>query len=158
MISPVTILEKFEDLTEAHKNSLFTHINDWNNEPFDQQECDDFFKEEAHDMETLIAYIKDSGYSEETTDSNYIYNEYIITTPEFKFAVTGSSYRKDQSVCDEEMDGKVYITDLVAQKAAKAEEKAKKAVLDELKWKELFDAHTKEELFDLLKASKFPLK
>jgi len=59
---------------------------------------------------------------------------------------------------DFERDTNEITAEIVDHQTAKAQEKAKKAELDALKWKEFFDAHTKEELYELLRVSKFPFK
>lgn len=103
----------------------------------------------------------DDEFNDETVDSCYISQEYAFTTDDgkFRFSVTGSSYRKDQSVCEEEIDPTITVTDLEMQKEEKQQKKKEKVVESENQWKEFFKGKALEEILkDLQTNYKFPKK
>lgn len=122
-----------------------------------------YFEEDENysmdDFLSIIEAIRDCyDNSEESVDSDYIHNDYELTIENIKFCVTGSSYRKDHSVCDEQMGESISVTDLELEKKEKAEKKAKEKGASESKWKELFDSKSKEELFEIIKNLPYPKK
>lgn len=57
----------------------------------------------------LGEYIKEMGNYEETIDSSYIHNDYTCTIFNKMYTVRGSSYLKDQSICDEELSNEIIM-------------------------------------------------
>ena len=145
------------DNYEAFKESpYFKVLEDYVNTLFEDNEP---FIYPMADLSECIQTIRDcEDSSDETVDSDYIHNTYSLTTKNIKFEVVGSSYRKDHSVCDEEMQDYIVVIDLEAEKKEKAEKKAKEKAGAEAKWKDLFDSKSKEELFEIIKNLPFPKK
>jgi hypothetical protein len=99
---------------------------------------------------------------DETTDSCYITCTYHMTIGGWRFEVDGNSYRKDQSVCDEELDDGFAVISLEQQKKDKiSKKKAERAKSDE-KWRTLVSSvegtMEPEDVFNMLKDYKFPKK
>jgi hypothetical protein len=118
---------------------------------------------EVTTMEEVLESIRE-GYEdyEESTSSDYITCTYYTERDGWRFEVDGNSYRKDQCVCDQEMDDGFTLINLNAQKKAKEKAKnAKRAKSDE-DWRTLFssveESITPEAAFELLKDYKFPTK
>ena len=77
-----------------------------------------YYKDDADDLEMVVEFVKDyCNRSEETIDSCDITNTYYKIIEGYRFEVFGTSYRKDQSVCDQEMDQSIEIHDIEAEKA-----------------------------------------
>jgi hypothetical protein len=113
-------------------------------------------------MEDLIGVLRDIGDGEEQIDSCYITVNYESSTDDGKygFIVTGSSYRKDQSICDEEMGDDITIIDLERERIAEEEKKKAKKAQDLSKsvetWNNFFDGKSLEDLKTELLKYKFP--
>jgi hypothetical protein len=110
------------------------------------------------DIDDLIEYIRESGSSEESVDYDYIHNTYTSSTGDdkFTFEVHGSSYRKDQCICDEEIDGEVTVIDSEMLKLEKKAKKAGDATRNTGLWNTLFMEKDLEELKAELLKYKFP--
>jgi len=128
----------------------------------------EYFQEEEGEgeemtIEEVVECLRESYDDyDETTGSCYITCTYHTTIDGFRFEVDGSSYRKDQSVCDEEMGDGFSVVSLDEEKKKKEKAKnAKRAKSDE-NWREFFvkiDGYiTPEKAFELLKDYKFPTK
>ena len=76
---------------------------------------------DMEDIQDLVGFIQEAGSSEERVTYDYIYNDYSFDTHDgkFTFEVYGSSYRKDQCICDEEVDDLVVVIDKKAHKIQK---------------------------------------
>lgn len=114
-------------------------------------------KEFLNDISHLVDTIRE-GYldSKETTDSCYIYETYITDERSgFKFEVYGSSYRKDQCICDQEMSDEITVIDVEAEKKAKIKEKNNKEEKNYIDWKGFIDNATPDQLLEKLKTVKF---
>jgi hypothetical protein len=117
----------------------------------------------AETVEDIIEGIRDAWNYEETTDSCYITRSYSVTIgDEWRLEVDGNSYRKDMSVCEEEMDDGFTLTDLAKERKSKERAKnAKRAKSDE-NWRKLFSSIdgsvTPEKAFEMMKDYKFPTK
>lgn len=113
------------------------------------------------------------GETTETTDSCYINTDYVIANKDHQFTMYGSSYIKDQSICDEEMDDSIYYVNLAELREKKKAAKEVKAQSEKNKsdndWKtftkELEEANedlTDGQMYDLLieelQGYKFPTK
>ncbi len=126
----------------------------------------DFFEgDDQVDWKTiqgLADYIRccDQEMNDEEVDSCYITQEYGITTDDetFRFSVTGSSYRKDQSVCDEEIDPSITVTDLTELEKEKTLKKDKKAQENIQQWADFFKDKSFEEVKEELSKKQFPKK
>jgi hypothetical protein len=123
------------------------------------------------DIDDLQEYIKEGGDYNEEIDSSHVNNNYFMEVNGFLFECYGSQYRKDQLICDEDMDGSVYITDVVKQKEAEKKAKADKANKAKTeafkKWDNFFDeinsdlgldTETTEKLKSIMSGYKFPTK
>jgi len=55
-------------------------------------------------IKEMVDFICEAGDFEEETDYCYIHRNYSCDIGDYIFQATGSSYRKDQCVCEEEMD------------------------------------------------------
>lgn len=110
------------------------------------------------DIEELVELLRESGNSEESVDSCYIHNTYTTKTSDgkFMFVVTGSSYRKDQCVCDQEMDQDVTVTDLVLLQVEKEVKEAEASDRESKTWVSFFEGKTFEDLKSELLKYKFP--
>ena len=118
--------------------------------------------QEVETVEDIISGIQEGWDYEETTSSDYITRTFSTTIGNWQLEVDGNSYRKDQSVCDEEMDEGFTLTNLEDErKATKKAKNAKRATSDE-NWRALFssidESVTPEKAFDMLKDYKFPTK
>lgn len=106
-------------------------------------------------MVDLVELLRDySNDYEEDTDSCYITTYYRSTTKDKKYTLelVGSSYRKDQCICDEEMEPSLTITDNEAHRE-------NTILTEESKWSKMFKACTSLESlqYELVKY-KFPEK
>jgi len=112
-------------------------------------------------MEEICELIREASYDyKESTDSCYITCTYFLKIEDWKFEIDGNSYRKDQSVCDEELDDGFTLTSIEQEKKNKlSKQKADRAKSDE-SWRALLssikDNATPEEIFNTLKEYKFP--
>ncbi len=120
-------------------------------------------EDEFETVEDICYLIREAnnGY-DETTDSCYITCTYHMTIDDWRFEVDGNSYRKDQSVCDEELeDGFTLISIEQQKKDYQSKQKADKAKSDE-SWRALLDSISNEmspeNVFNMLKDYKFPNK
>lgn len=59
----------------------------------------------------LGEYIREGGNYDEEVDSDYIHCHYTANILGETYSVTGSSYRKDMSICDEELSSEIFITE-----------------------------------------------
>ena len=123
------------------------------------------------DVDDLQEYIKECGDYNEEMDSDYVNNSYFMEVNGFSFECYGSQYIKDQLICDEQMDGSVYVTNvkekIEADKKVKSE-KANKAKTEAFKkWDNFFDvingdlgldSETTVKLKDIMSEYKFPTK
>lgn len=108
----------------------------------------------------LVADLREWGDGTEEVDSCYITETYQMITDDKKFCfeVVGRSYRKDQSVCDEEMDDEVTVTDLEMLKVEKAAKKETEKNKDLSNWEKWFEGKSVEQLQEVLLTFKFPAK
>jgi hypothetical protein len=123
------------------------------------------------DLDDLQEYIKEGGDYNEEMGSSYVENSYFMEVNGFLFECYGSQYIKDQSICDEQMDSSVYVTNVnekkEADKKAKSE-KANKAKTEAFnKWNDFFDNingdlgldnETTVKLKSIMSEYKFPTK
>jgi len=116
--------------------------------------------EEKHeDFSDLVDYIRESYLdSKETVDSDYITEVYKFNLEGFKFEVVGTQYRKDQSICDEEMIQEITITDIAKDKEEKKTKKESKADANELLWHNFIIESSTEQVFQMIKHFDFPKK
>jgi hypothetical protein len=113
------------------------------------------------DMDDLVSMIRECNHnSEEEVSSDYITKTYTMGSEDdnFEFQVVGNSYRKDQSVCDEELENELTVIDLVMKESEDAAKKAAKANADREKWEIFFKGKDLEELKAELITYKFPSK
>jgi len=93
------------------------------------------------ELSDIIEWIQEVGDSEEDVDSLYITKTYSMDTYDGKFTLEayGSSYRKDQSICDEKMSDEIVVIDNEAIKIQAEAEKVIKAekrkIENSEKWK-----------------------
>jgi hypothetical protein len=141
---------------EGDEDKLMTSVYNW-----DETKRESFYTDEPiTEMSDLIGDLREWGDGTEEVDSCYITETYQLITEDGKFCfeVVGRSYRKDQSVCDEEMDDTVTVTDLEmfeAEKKAKKEEAKNK---DKSNWETWFKGKSVEQLQEVLLTFKFPAK
>jgi hypothetical protein len=117
---------------------------------------------DINDFDEIKELIQEAGNNKETTDSCYIYDEWIIKLELFSFSITGSSYRKDQSICDIELDEPIYVENLEELKLSKEEKRIKKQKNQREKsnsqWENVVTNKTRDEIIIELKNYKFPAK
>jgi hypothetical protein len=141
---------------EGDEDKLMTSVYNW-----DEKKRESFYTDEpTSKMSDLIGDLREWGDGTEEVDSCYITETYQMITDDGKFCfeVVGRSYRKDHSVCDEQMDDHVTVTDLEMVKAEKAAKKAEASQKDVIKWNEFYEGKTLDQLKEALLAFKFPTK
>lgn len=141
---------------EGDEDKLMTSEYNW-----DEKKRESFYTDKpTSEMSELIGDLREWGDGTEEVDSCYITETYQMITDDGKFCfeVVGRSYRKDHSVCDEQMDDHVTVTDLEMVKAEKAAKKAEASQKDNVKWNEFFEGKTLEQLKEALLVFKFPTK
>ncbi len=122
----------------------------------------------------IIGLIQEWGDYDETISSLYVDRTYSLETEDGKFSIEayGSSYRKDQSICDERMRNEIVVIDNIAREIQEKQEKAIKAKKKKAehanKWAEFIkEEHKKyseyedayeEILIDLMRNYEFPKK
>lgn len=119
--------------------------------------------EDFEDFDELLEGIRE-GYEdyEESADSCYITKTYYLTVGDWKFEIEGSSYRKDQCICDEQLDDGFTLTSLKKLKEEnKSKNKSERAKSDK-QWRNLLSKFPgtmePEDAFNLLREYKFPNK
>jgi len=141
---------------EGDEDKLMTSVYHW-----DEKKRESFYTyEPTSEMSDLIGDLREWGEGTESVDSCYITETYEMITDDGKFCfeVVGTRYRKDQSICDEEMEDHVTITDLEILKAEKAEAKAKTQNADREKWDKWFRHKDIHDIKAYLRETKFPVK
>lgn len=121
--------------------------------------------EPMSELGDIIGLIQDWGDYEESISSLYVDRTYSMETDDGKFSLEayGSSYRKDQSICDEKMEDEIVVIDNIAleiqaehEKLIKAE---KKKAENTKKWKDFVSNKTDVEIiYDLMNNYTFPTK
>lgn len=116
----------------------------------------------------IVGLIQDWGDSEEEISSLYVERTYSFNTDDGKFTLEayGSSYRKDQSICDEKMSDEITIIDEEMVKVIAKKEKVLKKEKEKDKTKNQwtdFSDNNKEKSSDeileiLITQYKFPTK
>jgi hypothetical protein len=107
-------------------------------------------------IDDVIEYIRDYGDSRESVDYSYINYEYSRDIGKWRLYAYGSCYRKDQSICDEEMSETIEIEDLELTKIEKAQKKQQKLNDHQERWEALFNHHTPTEVLQFIKDQKIP--
>lgn len=169
----------YTDFNEFVKNepelvkSLIEMINDNNNEEFkvDVLSKWDFDYKKYVPMDTIgdiVGLIQDWGDDEEEISNLYVERTYSLNTDDGKFTLEayGSSYRKDQSICDEKMADEITIIDeemaKVIAKKLKAEKKEKDKENIKKQWydfSDLYKEKSSDEILEILMTQyKFPTK
>lgn len=141
---------------EGDEDKLMTSAYNWN-----QEKRESFYTDQPiSKMSELIGDLREWSDSTEEVDSCYITETYEMMTADGKFCfeVIGTKYRKDQSICDEEMQDHVTVTDLEMLKAEKAEAKAKTQSADREKWDKWFMGKDIYDIKVYLRETKFPVK
>lgn len=125
-------------------------------EGYAEEEIEDFNIETS--LEGIYYMLLECGsYEDEEVDSCYITQNYSMKIGnKYLLETSGSSYRKDMSVCDEQWDEWVCITDIAKEKESKEKKKKDNAKENEKMWEDLFEGSTKEEILGWLKETKFP--
>lgn len=114
-------------------------------------------KSYLENIDELVNTLREIGENEESMDYSYIHNTYSSEVIEgFQFVVTGSEYRKDHSICEEEMDLDVTVIDVKAEKEEKKNKKSKQEILNLENWTKFVSESTTEQLLEKLKKIKFP--
>ena len=113
----------------------------------------------------IIGLIQDWGDYDESISSLYVNRTYSLHTDDGKFSIEayGSSYRKDQSVCDEKMEDEIVVIDNIAREIQEEHEKLikaeKKKADNTKKWKDFVSNKTDVEIiYDLMNNYTFPTK
>ncbi len=113
----------------------------------------------------IIGLIQDWGDYDETISSLYVDRTYSMETEDGKFSLEayGSSYRKDQSICDEKMEDEIVVIDNIAREIQEEHEKLikaeKKKAENTKKWKDFVSDKTDVEIiYDLMNNYTFPSK
>ncbi len=109
-------------------------------------------------IEELVGLLRQNTYhSDESVDANYITTTYTLTTTDkkFKFEVIGSAYRKDQSICEEEMVPEVIVYDVTLEKEETASKKLQEQAKNTAMWDIWFNGKTLEEIKSALRTKKF---
>lgn len=124
--------------------------------------------DEMDTLEQIIDLICEYGDYDEEVDSCYITRDYTCESEDgkFEYECSGSSYRKDQCVCDEQMDYECFLiidneAKKMAKKAKKAPKKEKAKSESDKKWDEFFSNFLncgKDDMVSELKKYKFPTK
>ena len=125
-------------------------------------------REPMTDISDIIELIQNWGDYDKEIDSCYITKTYQLYTGKFTLEVIGSSYLKDQCICDEEMEDEITVIDNEILKAQaeieKAAKKEKKKVENSKKWQDFISESQKiyvdadEILNNLMNNYKFPDK
>lgn len=152
----------FKTLLEKEPEAIQALINEFNirgSRDFDKLTVYDWRNKQytpIEEIEDLIEMIREGGNNTESTDRNYIYNDYEIQVEGFNFSVSGSSYRKDQSICDEEMDDTVTVVDvnMFKEEKRKNEEQHKNENIQS--WNAWFENKSIEQMKEYLLTTKFP--
>ncbi len=122
------------------------------------------------DLEEVIEYIRESGYSKKSMDSDYVNYDYSTEVGDWILEAYGSCYIKDSCICDEQMAESITITskvDIANEKQAKEREKALAKVFaketSDAKWVETFNKIISsngkiEDVLSELKKWEFPTK
>ena len=112
--------------------------------------------EDMTDMTEFLREISDGG--KESVSSDYITTTYTVSGKGFDIKVVGEAYRKDHSICDEELREEITVVDLKMQKEEKMLKKKQDETSVSLRWDEFFDGKTLAQLKTELKKYKFPAK
>lgn len=176
------IKRTYTDFNEFVKNepelvkSLIQMMKDYNDR--DEYEIDSLVLwnylqqkyEPMTELSDIIELIQNWGDYEKEIDSCYITKTYQLYTDDDKFILeaVGSSYLKDQCICDEEMSDEICVIDNEALKAQekieKATKKEKKKVEHSKKWQDFINESQKvyvdsdEILNELMNNYTFPKK
>ena len=153
--------------------SLIEMINDNNDEEFkiDVLSKWDFDNQKYVPMNTIsdiIGLIQDWGDYDEEISHLWVERTYSMNTDDGKFTIEayGSSYRKDQSICDEKMANEITIIDeemaKVIAKKLKTEKKEIKKQNFKKQWydfSDLYKEKSSDEILEILMTQyKFPTK
>ena len=141
---------------KGDEDKLMTCEYNW-----DEKKRESFYTDKpTSEISELVADLREWGDGTEEVDSCYITETYQMITNDGKFCfeVVGRSYRKDHSVCDEEMDDEVTVTDLETLKAEKDVKKAEAANADKEKWDKWFVGKDFYTVQKSLRETKFPTK
>jgi hypothetical protein len=153
--------------------SLIEMINDNNNEEFkidvlSKWDFDYKKYEPMTEIGDIVGLIQDWGDDEEEISNLYVERTYSFNTDDGKFTLEayGSSYRKDQSICDEKMADEITIIDeemvKVIAKKLKAENKEKNKEKIKKQWfdfSDLYKYKSSDEILEILITQyKFPTK
>jgi len=141
---------------EGDEDTLMTSVYNWD----EKKRASFYTNAPITTMTDLIGDVREWGDGEETTDSCWIYETYSMYTDDdkFIFEVIGKSYRKDHSVCEQEMEGTLTVIDIEMRVAEKRAKKAELAQKDTIKWNEFFEGKTLDQLKEALLVFKFPTK
>ena len=147
-----SLIETWAGNIEGDEDKLMTNDDIWNGKDYEWTD------KPITEMSELIEALRESGDGTEEVDSCYITETYqtITSDNKFCFEVIGQSYRKDQSLCEEEMLDDVYVTDLVMMKAEKTAKKEEAKNKDKVKWDNWFKDKTIKEIVSQLRETKFP--
>jgi len=147
---------------ENNYTSEFTELDAFINSPEGQvfiiyyNKNRDFNKEISSIEDLVYNLYSSSGDREETSDYNYIYHTYQSQINGYLFEVYGSQYRKDQCICEEEFEDRVIVINIELERESKEHKTHIKKEIYALKWKELFKNKTKQEIYEIIKYTKFP--
>lgn len=98
---------EFQVLSKLEIKELVNKIIE--NDPKDN-EIYEFSEYEDENLHIPLGnYITEAGNYEESVDSSYVYCDYECEILGNTYFVLGSSYRKDQSICDEQLDDEIRI-------------------------------------------------
>ncbi len=111
------------------------------------------FPKNIEDLQEIIRECGDSG--RDRKDSNYIYCDYSFKTGGWLFEATGSSYLKDQCICDEEMDDSVDVTNIASNKKTAVKKKTVETSKNLKKWEIFIKKSSKKEILEKIKHFKF---
>jgi hypothetical protein len=157
---PVLVQSLIEMLDDNEDDREVTDLSRWN------------WKTEEYEPMTkigdIVGLIQDWGDNEEEISNLYVERTYSFNTDDGKFTLEayGSSYRKDQSICDEKMSDEITIIDeemvKIIAKKLKAETKEKNKEKFKKQWYDFSDLHkykSSDELLEILMNQyKFPTK
>lgn len=150
----------YESVTELKEeqpkawDALFKYLSKNENLDFE------FEEENLKNIEYLVDLICEVSIDcKESIDSYNVINEYYTEEIDgFVFSVTGSSYRKDRSVCDEIMDLFIYVKDINLEKIKKEEKKSMQIAKNISDWTKFINESSTEQLLDKLQNVKLKKK
>lgn len=149
-----TKIEKLEDISPELRKELIEYFHE-----YDSTVDEEVFNSLIPTFDDFIDLIfESSDHVDEKIDYDYIYHTYQLETETYILTLYGDQYLKDQCICDLDLDRSVI--NVINKDEARLEEEKKKQIetdANRKKWEDLFKDMTKEELFDILKDSKFPL-